>query len=49
MRDLITLACGECKQRNYTTTKNKRTTPDKLQIKKYCRFCRTHTLHKETK
>ncbi|MCD6150225.1 MAG: 50S ribosomal protein L33 [Deltaproteobacteria bacterium] len=49
MRDLITLACGECKQRNYTTTKNKRTTPDKLQLKKYCRFCRTHTLHKETK
>jgi large subunit ribosomal protein L33 len=49
MRDLITLACGECKQRNYTTTKNKRTTPDKLQLKKYCRFCRTHTIHKETK
>ncbi|RLB69260.1 MAG: 50S ribosomal protein L33 [Deltaproteobacteria bacterium] len=49
MRDLITLACSECKRRNYTTTKNKKTTPDKLQIKKYCRFCRTHTLHKESK
>jgi len=49
MRDLITLACSECKRRNYTTTKNKKTTPDKLQIKKYCRFCRTHTVHKETK
>ncbi|MBN2231571.1 MAG: 50S ribosomal protein L33 [Deltaproteobacteria bacterium] len=49
MRDLITLACSECKRRNYTTTKNKKTTPDKLQLKKYCRFCRTHTVHKETK
>ncbi len=49
MRDLITLACSACKRRNYTTTKNKKTTPDKLQIKKYCRFCRTHTVHKETK
>jgi large subunit ribosomal protein L33 len=49
MRDIITLACKDCKQRNYTTTKNKRTVPHKLELKKYCRFCRTHTLHKETK
>ena len=49
MRDIVTLACTECKQRNYTTTKNKRNTPDKLEFKKYCRFCRKHTLHKETK
>ncbi|MBE9574394.1 MAG: 50S ribosomal protein L33 [Proteobacteria bacterium] len=49
MRDIITLACSMCKQRNYTTTKNKRRTPDKLQLKKYCPFCRTHTLHKEIK
>jgi large subunit ribosomal protein L33 len=49
MRDIITLACTECKQRNYTTTKNKRTTPQKLEFKKYCRFCRVHTPHKETK
>jgi len=46
---MITLACSECKQRNYTTTKNKRTTPDKLELSKYCRFCRKHTAHKETK
>jgi large subunit ribosomal protein L33 len=46
---LITLACSECKHRNYTTTKNKRTTPDKLELSKYCRFCRKHTAHKETK
>ncbi|MFH2011768.1 MAG: 50S ribosomal protein L33 [Pseudomonadota bacterium] len=49
MRDIIILACGECKRRNYTTTKNKRTTPNKLELKKYCRFCRSHTLHRETK
>ncbi len=49
MRDIIILACGECKRRNYTTTKNKRRTPDKLELKKYCPFCRTHTPHRETK
>ena len=49
MRDIITLACTACKQRNYTTTKNKKNTPQKLEFKKYCRFCRSHTAHKETK
>ena len=49
MRVMITLACSECRRRNYTTTKNKRTTPDKLELSKYCRFCRKHTAHKETK
>lgn len=49
MRDLITLACQKCKRRNYSTTKNKSRTPDKLEMKKYCRFCRSHTPHKETK
>jgi len=49
MRDIITLACGECKRRNYSTTKNKKRTPGKLEFKKYCRFCGHHTPHKETK
>jgi large subunit ribosomal protein L33 len=49
MRDLITLACQKCKRRNYNTTKNKSRTPDKLELRKYCRFCRSHTVHKETK
>ncbi|MBM3299430.1 MAG: 50S ribosomal protein L33 [Deltaproteobacteria bacterium] len=49
MRDIVTLACTECKRRNYTTTKNKKNTPDKLQFKKYCSYCRTHTVHRETK
>ena len=45
----ITLVCTECKQRNYDTKKNKKNDPDRLEMKKYCRFCREHTLHKETK
>ncbi len=49
MRVKITLACSQCKQRNYNTMKNKKNDPDRLEMKKYCRFCREHTLHKETK
>ena len=49
MRIIVTLTYSECKRRNYTTTKNKRTTPDKLEFSKYCRFCRKHTAHRETK
>ena len=49
MRNNITLACTECKRRNYTTTKNKRTMQDRLEMKKFCKFCKTHTPHKETK
>ena len=49
MRVKITLACTECKQRNYDTMKNKKNDPDRLEMKKYCRFCRKHTLHRETK
>jgi large subunit ribosomal protein L33 len=49
MREIITLECTECKNRNYTTTKNKRLHSDRLEVKKYCRKDRKHTLHKETK
>lgn len=49
MRVKITLACSECKQRNYDTMKNKKNDPDRLEMNKYCRFCKKHTLHKETK
>ena len=49
MRDNITMQCGDCKRRNYVTTKNKKTTPDKLELKKFCSTCRKHTAHKETK
>ena len=49
VRTRITLACTECKQRNYNMTKDKKTHPDRMETKKYCRFCKRHTLHKETK
>lgn len=49
VRTKITLACTECKQRNYNTTKDKKTHPDRMELMKYCKFCRKHTLHKETK
>lgn len=45
----VTLVCTECKQRNYETKKNKKNDPDRLEMNKYCKFCRKHTLHKETK
>jgi len=45
----ITLVCTECKQRNYDTKKNKKNDPDRLEMKKYCKFCQKHTLHKESK
>ena len=49
VRVKITLACTECKQRNYNMTKDKKTHPDRMETKKYCKFCKSHTLHKETK
>ncbi len=48
-RDNVILQCTECKERNYVTTKNKKTTPDRLEFKKFCRRCRCHTVHKENK
>jgi len=49
MREIITLQCGDCKNRNYTTTKNKKKQQDRLELKKFCPTCRHHTVHKEVK
>jgi large subunit ribosomal protein L33 len=49
MRDKIGLKCVECGDINYTTTKNKKTHPDKVEYKKYCPRLKKHTVHKETK
>jgi large subunit ribosomal protein L33 len=49
MREIITLACTECRERNYSTVKNKKNDPDRLELKKYCNSCRKHTAHKEVK
>ena len=48
-KERITLECTECKQRNYNMTKDKKTHPERMETKKYCKFCKSHTLHKETK
>ena len=49
MRVAVTMACTECKQRNYQTNKNKKNDPDRIELNKYCKFCKKSTLHKETK
>ena len=49
MRDLISFQCEKCKRRNYTSSKNRKTTTERLELKKFCRTCRKHTGHKEVK
>ena len=49
MRDIITFECTQCKSRNYTSTKNKKSTTERLEFKKFCNRCRAHTVHKETR
>ena len=49
MRVKITLACTECKNRNYVSKKNKKNDPNRIEMMKHCRHCNKHTLHKETK
>jgi large subunit ribosomal protein L33 len=48
-RPVILLACTECKERTYSTTKNKRNDPNRIEIMKYCPRDRRHTLHREAK
>jgi large subunit ribosomal protein L33 len=49
VRVKITLECTDCKQRNYDMMKDKKAHPERMETKKYCRFCKKHTNHKETK
>ena len=48
-RVIVTLACGECKERNYTTEKNRKNDSGRIELQKYCPRCRKHTAHKETR
>jgi len=48
-RTIIALECTACKERNYSTTKNKKKTQEKLARSKYCPRCRKHVQHMETK
>ena len=49
MRVNILLACTECKRRNYATVTNKKNTTARVELKKFCPWCRTHTVHRETR
>nr|YP_009392057.1 ribosomal protein L33 [Periphykon beckeri]ARW60405.1 ribosomal protein L33 [Periphykon beckeri] len=57
-RVTITLECKckndkSIKRKNgifrYTTCKNKKNTPNRLEINKFCTYCNIHTLFKEIK
>ncbi|MGQ9494522.1 MAG: 50S ribosomal protein L33 [Anaerolineae bacterium] len=48
-RIIITLACTECKERNYTSSKNRKNDPGRIELKKYCPRCKKHTVHREAK
>jgi len=49
VRPKITMACTECKARNYITKKNRRNTPDRLELSKFCPTCGKQTAHRETR
>ena len=49
VRIAATLECQECKRRNYQTQKSKRNNPDRIELRKHCRWCGKHTPHKETR
>jgi large subunit ribosomal protein L33 len=48
-RQVIHLACTECRQRTYTTSKNRVNDPERLELRKYCPRCREHRPHRETR
>lgn len=49
MTEQVILACGKCKRHNYSTTKNKKNVSGRMTLRKYCKFCREHVAHTETK
>jgi len=48
-KPFIKLQCEACKRINYFTSKSKKLAEKKLELKKFCKFCRKHTIHKEMK
>ncbi|WP_200889193.1 50S ribosomal protein L33 [Jeotgalibacillus soli] len=48
MSKKLILACSQCGSRNYSVPSKKDKQSDRLEIKKFCRYCNTHTSHKET-
>ena len=53
-REIITIECTEARKEGkspsrYTTTRNKKTKTERLEFKKFCKKCRAHKSHRETK
>ena len=48
-RIVVTLSCTECKERTYTTSKNRKNTQGRMELMKYCPRCHKHLKHRETK
>lgn len=48
-RIFITMVCQVCKSESRVTSKNKKNTPDKMELTRYCKSCHKHTNHKEKK
>ena len=46
---LIKLACTKCKRINYWSSKNKKLVERKIELKKFCKWCRVQNVHKEVK
>ena len=45
----VTLECTECRRRNYITQKNRHNNRERIELRKYCRWCSTHTAHRESR
>ena len=57
-RIVVTLECTECRTNEmkrsagvsrHTTKKNRKNTPERIELNKFCRYCNKHTNHKEIK
>ncbi len=48
-RVVVEMACTECRNRNYSTTKNRRNDPDRMELRKFCPRCRGHRQHREAR
>jgi large subunit ribosomal protein L33 len=48
-RGVITLACSDCRERTYTSEKNRRNDPQRLELRKFCPRCHGHKVHREVR
>jgi large subunit ribosomal protein L33 len=48
MSDKALLICQECLSRNYDVKKTDKT-KGRMEIRKFCKKCNKHTIHKESK